>query len=399
MWFFLSPKVIFGEESLNYFEHIKGEKCFIVTDKNLQDLGLVKILTDVLDEYDKKYEIFNDVQPDPHEEDIMKGKEACISYSPDIIIGLGGGSVLDTAKAIWAMNEFPHLGIDDLHPFNEELFSLGKKTTMVAIPTTSGTGAEATWAMIISRLQNDVWVKLEQSHKSCVPQYAILDPIFTKDLPKKLTVATAFDALAHSFEGITSDWKNEYSNAMSLKAIELIFEWLPKAVKDGNNMEARDYLHQAANMAGMSFGNSQVHIGHALGHSLGAIFHTAHGLSVGVFLKYILMYLINNPNEEDIGKQILGKLSKQLGWAEWSDDNRTAANVIIGKIKELEQECGFPPTLKDLGISKEDLEKNSDMIVTLCYQSPSCVMSPRSPDSEEYKKLLLYAHEGKDIDF
>ncbi len=399
MWFFFSPKVVFGDEAINYLQNIKGDKCFIVTDKNIKDLGMVKILTDALDTCGKQYEIFAEVLPDPHEEDIMKGKGACITYSPDIIIGLGGGSVIDTAKAIWAMNEFPNFAIDDLHPFNEELLSLGKKTTMVAIPTTSGTGAEATWAIIVSRFQNGVWVKLEQSHKSCIPHYAILDPVFTKGMPPKLTVATAFDALAHSFEGITSDWKNEYSNAMCLKAIELIFKWLPIAVKDGKNIEARDHLHQAANMAGMGFGNSQVHIGHALGHSWGAIFHTPHGLSVGIFLKYILMYLINNPDENDIGKQILGKLSKQLGWAEWRDDNRSSANIIIEKIKQLEKECEFPQTLKEIGVSKEDIEQNSDMIVSLCYQSPSCVMSPRSPDSEDYKKLLLYAYEGKDIDF
>ncbi|MFX1393265.1 MAG: iron-containing alcohol dehydrogenase, partial [Promethearchaeota archaeon] len=379
MWFFFSPKVIFGEDAINYLENIKGEKCFIVTDKNLEELGLVKLLTDKLEKYNKSYKIFTEVRPDPHEEDIMKGKNQCISYSPDIIIGLGGGSVIDSAKAIWAMNDNPEFTVDDLHPFNEALLTLGTKTSMIAIPTTSGTGSESTWAMIVSRLQNNIWIKLEQAHKSCMPQIAILDPVFTKGMPPKLTAATGFDALAHSIEGLSSDWRNEYSNAMCTKAIELIFKWLPIAVSDGNNTEARDYMHQAANMAGVGFGNSQVHIGHAMGHSWGAIFHLPHGLAVGTFLKYIVMYLLNNPNEKDISKEIYGKLAKQLGWAKWEDDNKKAAFTIVDKIKELEKACNLPGNLKDFGVSQEDFEKNLDTLIMLCYQSSSSVMTPRAP--------------------
>ena len=399
MWFFFSSKVIFGEDAINYLENIKGEKCFIVTDKNLEELGLVKILTDKLDQYNKSYKIFTEVRPDPHEEDIMKGKDQCISYSPDIIIGLGGGSVIDSAKAIWAMNDNPEFTIDDLHPFNEALLTLGTKTSMIAIPTTSGTGSESTWAMIVSRLQNDIWIKLEQAHKSCMPQIAILDPVFTMGMPPKLTAATGFDALAHSIEGLSSDWRNEYSNAMCLKAIELIFKWLPIAVNDGNNIEARDYMHQAANMAGVGFGNSQVHVGHAMGHSWGAIFHLPHGLAVGTFLKYIVMYLLNNPNEKDVSKEIYGKLAKQLGLAKWEDDNKKAAFTIVDKIKELEKACNLPGNLKDFGVSQQDFEKNLDTLIMLCYQSSSSVMTPRAPDRDDYTKLFTYAYEGKDIDF
>ncbi|MBN1802354.1 MAG: iron-containing alcohol dehydrogenase [Candidatus Lokiarchaeota archaeon] len=399
MWYFFGPKVVFGEEAVNYLENIKGSKCFIVTDQNIRQLGVLDPLLEALNRFEKSFEIFDEVKPDPREEDIMKGKEISISYSPDIIIALGGGSVMDTAKAIWAMTEFPHMVIDDLHPFNEELLTLGRKISMVAIPTTSGTGAEATWAMIISRLQEGIWIKLEQAHKSCVPQFAILDPVFTQKMPPKLTVSTAFDALAHSIEAITTSWRSEYSNALCTKAIELIFKWLPIAVKDGNNLEARDYLHQAANMAGMGFGNSQVHIGHAMGHSWGAIFHTPHGISVGIILKYVLMFLINNNDPEDMGKELLGKLSKKLGWAKWEDNDKLAAKIIVNKIKSLESECGFPKKLADLDISQEDLDKNMAKLIALCYQSPSCVMAPRSPNQEEYKKLFNYAYEGKDVDF
>lgn len=207
MWYFFSPNIVYGEDALDFLENIPGEKCFIITDKVLEDLGYVKILTDKLEKFGRKYEIFNDVKSDPHEEDVLKAKDACISYAPDQIIGLGGGSVMDTAKAVWALYEYPEFVVDDLHPFNQKLYDLGKKAKMVAIPTTSGTGAETTWAVVISRFEENVWKKLEQAHKGIAPMYAIVDPIFSSGMPPELTVNTGFDALAHSVEGLISMWK------------------------------------------------------------------------------------------------------------------------------------------------------------------------------------------------
>ena len=399
MWYFFSPNIIYGEDALDFFENIPGEKCFIVTDKNLVDLGYVKLLTEKLDKFGKKYEIFSDVKPDPHEEDIIIGKEKCIEYGPDLIIGLGGGSVMDTAKGIWPLYEYPNYGIDDFHPFNVDLYNLGKKAKLIAVPTTSGTGAEATWAVVISRLEKDVWIKLEQAHKGLVPTYAIVDPVFPTGMPKSLTADTGFDALAHSLEGIVSVWRNDFSDSMILKAVELIFKYLPIACKDPSNAEARDKMHQAATLAGLGFGNSQAHLGHAMGHSWGAVFHTPHGKSVGAFLPYITQYCLNNPDENDQTIPILSKLAKQLGWAKWADDDKKSANLVVEKVKALQKEIGFPTKLADVGVSKEDLEKNMDMLISLCFQSACTTMSPRSPNKATYTKLFTSAYEGKDIDF
>ena len=398
MWFFFSPNIVYGEDALDFLENIPGQKCFIITDQILEELGYLKILTDKLDKFGREYEVFKDVKSDPHEEDVLKAKDICISYAPDQIIGLGGGSVMDTAKAVWALYEYPEFVIDDLHPFNIKLYDLGKKAKMIAIPTTSGTGAETTWATVISRYEENVWKKLEQAHKGIAPMYAIVDPIFPTGMPPELTVNTGFDALAHSVEGLISVWKNEFSDAMSLKAIELIYKYLPLAYKDGTNKEARDYMHQAATMAGLAFGNSQAHLGHALGHSWGAVFHTHHGKAVGLFLPYVTQYCINNPDEEDPTIDILGKLAKQLGWCEWKEDQKKAATIVISKIKELQNELLLPTKLKDL-VSKEDFENNLDMLINLVYQSSSSTMSPRSANAEDLRKLYIYSFEGKDIDF
>jgi alcohol dehydrogenase class IV len=399
MWYFFSPGIIYGEDALDFLQNITGEKCFIVTDKILDELGYLKILTDKLDNFGKSYEIFKDVRPDPTEEGVLKAREACISYGPDLILALGGGSVMDTAKAAWALYEYPDFVVDDLHPFNMELYNLGKKAKMIAIPTTSGTGAETTWAVVISRYEEEVWKKLEQAHKGLIPTYAIVDPIFPAGMPPELTRDTAFDALAHSVEGLVSVWRNEFSDALCTKAIELVFKYLPIAYKDGKNMEARDFLHQAATIAGLGFGNGQAHMGHSMGHSWGAVFHTPHGRAVGLFLPYVTQYCLNNPDENDKTVEILGRSAKKLGWANWDEDNKKAASNMIDKIKSLMKEINLPMSLKELGISKQDFDKNLDMLVNLCFQSSSSVMSPRSPNAEDYRKIFTNAYEGKDIDF
>ncbi|MFW9879264.1 MAG: iron-containing alcohol dehydrogenase [Candidatus Thorarchaeota archaeon] len=329
----------------------------------------------------------------------VKGKKQCIDYGPDLIIALGGGSVIDTAKGIWVMYEYPDYNLDNISPFDEKLYDFANKAKLIAIPTTSGTGSEVTWAAIISRFEDNAWRKMSLPHMSLVPTYAILDPIFPTGMPSKLTVNTAFDALAHAIEGYISSWRNEFSNALGLKAIELIFKHLPVVYKDGNNKEGRDLLHQAATMAGLSFSNSQVHIAHAMGHSFAAIFPIPHGEAVGLFLKYVTQFLLNSPLEPNESIEVYSTIAKKLGWAKWSDDPKKAAYIVVDKIIELQEKVGFISNLKELGIKKEAFYENLEKLITLCYQDPSSVMAPRTPNKEEFTKLYTYAYEGKDIDF
>ena len=399
MWHFYSPNIIYGEGALNFLENLKGKKCFIVTDKIIEELGYLKILTDKLDTYKKEYSIFTEVIPDPHEEDVLKGKKKCNEYKPDLLIALGGGSVIDSAKCIWAMYEYPEYQIDNINPFDAQLYDFANKAKLIAIPTTSGTGSEATWAAIISRLQDNAWRKMSLPHMSLVPTFAILDPIFPEGMPQKLTVNTAFDALAHAMEGYISSWRNEFSNALAVKAIELIFKYLPIVYNEGSNKEARDYLHQAATMAGLAFSNSQIHLGHAMGHSFSAIFPIPHGQIVGLFINYITQYCLNNPIEPNEAIEIYSDIAKKLGWAKWEDKPKKAAYCVVEKIKELQDQTKFITNIKDLGIDREIFNKNLDQMIGLCYQDPSSVMAPRTPNMEEFAKLYNYAYEGKDVDF
>ena len=398
MRLFFGSNIIYSSGALDYLRNIQGSNCFIITDKVLEELGFVKILSEKLNKLGKSYQIFNEVRPDPREDDILKAKELCLSYKPDLIIGFGGGSSMDTAKVVWALYEFPEFNLDDIQPDNEELYGLGKKSKMIAIPTTSGTGAETTFAAVISRFEDGLWKKLDLVNTGMMPTYSIVDPAFPVSMPQNLTIDTGFDALAHSFEALTSRQKNKFSDAICLQALELIFEYLPIVYTDGKNQQARDYMHQAATLAGLAFGNGNVHIGHTMGHSWGALYHTPHGRSVGILLKYVTQFILNDPENKE-ALNIYAKLSKQLGWVKWDEDDKKAAFMVIEKINELQKKVNFPQSLKETGVKKEDMERDLDTLLDLCYQDASSVLTPRSPSPNEFKEIYKYAYEGKDIDF
>ncbi len=397
MWFWYCPILAFGEGALEHLENVAGDKCFIVTDPDLVKLGAVKILTDKLDQYGKKYDIFAQVEPDPSEETCMKAAKQCQAYGPDLIIALGGGSSIDTAKAVWAFYEHPEYTTDDLHPFQK--MGLGKKAKYIAIPTTSGTGAEVTWAAVITRhTASGMTQKLEQANKELIPNIAILDPIFPKGMPPKLTAATGFDALGHSVEGLMATWQNDFSDAMCIHAIDMIFKYLPRVVKDGNDKEAREKMHNAATMAGLGFGNSQAIIGHSMAHVLGAFFHVVHGIGVGLALPYITQFCINDKNNTAAVEK-LGNVAKKLGFSPWTSDSKTAAAAFVKKIKELQKTCNFPMTIADLKLDKAKFDSQLQVMADQCMQSASAVMSPRPTSSEDFVKMFKCAWAGKDVDF
>ena len=396
LWFFGSPFISFGQGALEFLQDIPGKKVFIVTDPGIVKFKIIDILLEKLKKFKKNFKIFDQVEPDPKEETVIKGAEICKEYEPDLIIGLGGGSSIDTAKAILFLYEKPELNLDDVNPFNKFGF---KKAKLLAIPTTSGTGAETTWALIITRKMEDGSdFKLELANRELVPSYAIVDPIFSKTMPPEITASTGFDALAHVWEGIISLFKNDFSDGLAIKAIDLIRIYLPRAVNDGNDMDAREKMHNAACMAGLSFGNSNIMMGHSIGHSLGAVFHKPHGHTVGTILPYVLQFTMNNPDDTET-TTILAKFAKMTGIADWSDDEKIASGKVVDDIKELMRKTNFPATLSEMGISSEDLESNMDLIVSKITESISVSQSPRASSLEQYKMILRYAHEGKDIDF
>jgi alcohol dehydrogenase class IV len=399
-WYFKAPYICFGQGALTFLDSIASTKCLIVTDPGIIKFKVIDPLIAKLAELKKKYEIFSEVEPDPSESIVMKGLEQCRRYQPDLIIGLGGGSSLDTAKTIWALYERPDLTMDEVHPFM--ILNIGVKTKCLAIPTTSGTGAEVTWATVITRKRDDgTEIKLELANKELIPTYAILDPIFTKSMPHRTTVSTAFDAYSHLVESFVCIWRSDFSDAMGVKAARMIREYLPIIIKDNANSLAREKLHNAACLAGLAFGNAQVTLGHALGHAIGATFHLVHGETVGVFMAAVLQFSINDPIHEGSKKAlaILADVAKQMGLAQWSDDSKVAAMKFIADIKEFQKLTGFPTTLKDMGLTQEKLKEKMEELVKKAMESNGTALNLRPVNDAFMEKIFWAAFEGKDVDF
>jgi len=389
MWFFTSPRtIVFGEGALEYLKELEGKKVFIVTDKNLRELGIVDKVVEQLKETSMEIQIFDEVEPEPSKQTIEKGAKTLSEFGADWIIGLGGGSCMDAAKAMWVLYERPDLTIEDITPF--EKLNLRKKARLINIPTTSGTGADVTWAVVITDTERKV--KLELASREVVADISIVDPALVLDLPPKLTADTGMDALVHAIEAYTVQWKNDFSDALALRAIQLIFKYLPRAFKNGkNDPEAREKMHNAATMSGLAFSNAQIGIVHAMGHSLGAVFKIPHGKSVAVFLPYVMEY--NLPEVASLYAEI----AEAIGISDGSVEEK--ARKIIEAIRNLMKEIEEPLSIREMGISREEFEAKLDELIEKANESTGTIVNPRVPSEEDYRKLFLYAYEGKNVDF
>jgi len=388
MWELTFPKtIVAGEGALDYLREVEGNRALIVTDKVIRKLGFAEKIANYLKESGIEVEVFDDVEPEPSVETVVKGAEFARRYGPDWLIGLGGGSCMDTAKAIWVLYANPDVEVAEINPFTK--FDVREKARLICIPTTSGTGAEATWASIITDTKDER--KMEQGSREIVSDIVILDPELPKSMPRSLVADTGLDALTHAIEAYVSQWSNDFSDALAIKAIQIIFKYLPRAYRNPEDKEAKEKMHNAATMAGMAFGNSQVGIAHAMGHSLGAIFRVPHGRTVDLFLSYSIEYAAREAKER------YADIARAIGIEAKTDEE--AVEKLVEAVRGLDREVGEPASIKELGIPRDDFEKRLDDLVTRAMNSTCTFMNPRVPDSEDTRKLFLYAFDGKEVDF
>jgi len=388
MWELTFPRtIVIGEGALDYLKVVEGKRVLIVTDKVIHKLDFVEKVANYLKETGLEVKVFDEVESEPSMETIVKGAEFAKKYGPDWFIGLGGGSCMDAAKAIWVLYERPDMEVAAINPL--EKLGLRKKARLICIPTTSGTGSDATWVTVITDMKDER--KMELSSREIVADIAILDPELPKSMPPRVVADTGLDALTHAIEGYVSQWRNDFSDALAIKAIQVIFKYLPRAYRNPEDKEAKEKMHNAATMAGMSFGNSQVGIAHAMGHSLGAIFHVPHGRSVDLFLSYSIEYSTREAMER------YADIAREIGIEAKTDEE--AVEKLVEAIRRLDREVGEPASIKELGISREDFEKRLDDLVTRAANSTCTFMNPRVPDVEDTRKLIIYAYEGKKVDF
>ena len=247
MWFFSSPLVVFGESSLSHLNQIQGKQVFLVTDRNIVSAGLLDLVKEEIPHSLKIVGEFCDVEPDPSLTTAERGAQELLQTQPDWIIAIGGGSVIDAAKAMWILYERPDIPVISINPV--EILGLRNKARFIAIPTTTGTGSEATWVTVLTDpIENR---KLGLGNRECLPDIAILDPEMVRSLPHAILVDTALDALTHAIEGFSSTWHNPFSDGLCLQAAAMICTYLPKVIHDPSDYSSKAELQNAATLAGL----------------------------------------------------------------------------------------------------------------------------------------------------
>lgn len=387
MWYFDSPKVVFGEGALGHLREIEGHRAFIVSDGNLEALGFVDTAAGLLSKAGLESQRFLEVEPDPSLGTVIRGARAMTDYAPDWIVGLGGGSCLDAAKGMWVLYERPDLLPEAINPV--ETLGLRQKARLITIPTTAGTGAEVTWMIVLTATEEDR--KLGLGSRENLADVAIVDPSLSQDMPPRLTADTGLDALTHALEGYASAWGNDFSDGLCLRAADLILRYLPVAYEDGSNAEARERMANAATLAGLGFGNSMAGLAHSLGHALGGVFHIPHGRAVGLFLPYTIEYAAReNPRR-------YGELARYLGLPAASEAQGAAS--LVATLRALLERLQQPVELSHTGIERDELLRRMDKLVDNAANEATTVVHPRIAGGDDLERLFLYAYEGREVDF
>lgn len=384
MWQFKSPFIVFGEDALGYLDRLEARHVFIVTDANMVRLGLVNEVTCHLN---APFTVFDQVEPEPSLQTVRRAAAEMTAAEPDWIIGLGGGSCMDAAKAAWLLYEKADAEIEAINPMQH--YGVRALAKLIAIPTTSGTGSEATMATVLT--DTDEHRKLSLGSYELVPDVALVDPVLVMRLPAFITADTGMDVLTHAIEGYTSRMANDFSDGLCLKAVQLVLAYLPRAYANASDVEARTHMHNAATIAGLGFGNSQAALAHAMGHALGALFKVAHGRSVSLFLPYTIEYTAN------AGGTRYGDIAHMMRLH--AHDEAAAARTVVARLRELLQGLGMPANLQEVGITRDQLTEAMPRLVANANMDTQVVMNMRVPDSDELERLFECAYEGRSVDF
>ncbi len=412
-WFKIPPKIYFENDSVQYLEKMNDiSRAFIVTDPTMVKLGYVdKVLY-----YLRKREqychakIYSDVEPDPDVETIMRGVEEMRNFNPDVIIAIGGGSAMDAAKGMWLFYEHPDTTFDglkqkfmDIRKRVVKFPNLGEKAKFVAIPTTSGTGSEVTAFAVITDKKNGN-IKYPLADYALRPDVAIIDPQFVLSLPKAATADTGLDVLTHALEAYVSNMASDYTDGLSLQAIDLVFDYLKRAYDNGaEDVVAREKMHNASCIAGMAFTNAFLGLNHSMAHKLGGEFHIPHGRANAILLPYVIKYNSQKPTkfatfpkyEEFIADAKYAKAARFVGLGGKTDEE--SVDNLIKAIRNLMKDLNMPLSIKDCGIEEEIFMAKLDELSENAHDDQCTGANPRYPLVSEIKEIYKKAYYGEEI--
>ena len=413
LWFKAPAKIYFKRGATDLaLRELQGKKrAFIVTDSFLYNSGAVNKITNVLDEIGIEHQVFFDVKPDPTLSTINQAMSILKPFEPDVIISLGGGSPMDAAKIMWLMYEQPDTVFEDISMrFMDirkricQLPELGKKATMVAIPTTSGTGSEVTPFAIIT--DDETHVKYAIADYALTPNMAIIDPNFVDGMPKGLTSASGIDALVHAIEAYVSCMATNFTNSNALEASKLVFKYLERSYNEGaNDPIAREKMHYAATIAGMAFANSFLGLCHSMAHKLGAMYHVPHGVANALLIRQVIKYNASDaPHKQAIfpqykfpcAKAKYGQIADELGLGGKNDDEKV--KLLIKAIDKLMKAINLPNSIEEFitkaGFTKEYWNEHLDELVELAFDDQCTGANPAYPLMKDIKQIYIDAFNG-----
>lgn len=387
--FYNPVKIVSGHNSIENLpfelEQLGVKRPFIITENYIYSIGLVDLVLQCLRDSNVGIgSLFKDVPPDSSNIIVNEAASIFRENSCDCIIAIGGGSVIDTAKGVNIVVTEETNDLIDL--MGSEILKKNMKP-LIVIPTTSGTGSEATLVAVIANTEKNV--KMTFNSYKLVPNVAILDPAMTLTLPPKLTATTGIDSLTHAIEAYTSLQKNPISDAFAISSISFIKENLIEAVKNGNNKAARLGMANASLIAGIAFSNSMVGIVHAIGHAIGGVAHVPHGIAMTILLPYGMKY--NLPKVEKYYSELLLYLTDADEYCNTPKDQRAlkAIQVIQDLTLNLKELSSIPITLKEAGVKKELFEN----IARTALNDGSISYNPRQANYDDIIDILNAAYE------
>lgn len=384
------------------------KKAFVVTDNFLYSNGYAKPITDKLDEMGIQHTTFYNVEPDPTLACAREGAEQMKHFQPDVIIALGGGSAMDAAKIMWVLYEYPDADFMDMamrfSDIRKRVYTfphMGEKAYFIAVPTSAGTGSEVTPFAVIT--DEKTGIKYPLADYELLPDMAIIDADMHMTAPKGLTAASGIDAVTHALEAYASMLATDYTDGLALRALKVIFEYLPRAYDDGpNDPVAREKMANAATMAGMAFANAFLGVCHSMAHKLGAFHHIPHGVANALMIDEVLRFnAAEVPSKMGTFPQYDHPHTLER-YAEVADylgikgkTNEEKLENFIKELDDLKARVGIKKTIKEYGIDEKYFLDNLDNMVEQAFDDQCTGANPRYPLFSEIKQMYLNAYYGK----
>ena len=369
--------------------------------------GYTKKIEDKLDEMGIVHTCFSDVEPDPSLASARAGAAAMRAFEPDCIIAMGGGSAMDAGKIMWVLYENPDADFDDMAmdfmDIRKRIYTfpkMGKKAYFIAVPTSSGTGSEVTPFAIIT--DKETGIKWPLADYELLPDMAIVDTDNMMSAPKGLTSASGIDVMTHALEAYVSMMASDYTDGLALRAIKLVFDYLPRAYRNGNDVEARDHMANASCMAGMAFANAFLGVNHSLAHKLGAFHHIPHGIANALVLTDVMRY---NAAEVPAKMGTFPQYQYPKTLARYAEvgrfvgltgkDDKEVFEKLLEKLEELKKIIEIKPTIKDYGVDEKYFLETLDEMSEQAFNDQCTGANPRYPLIAELKEIYLKAYYGK----